>query len=156
MAHIHEKIDFVVNAFIVYQDKVLLIHHKKLKTWLPIGGHIELDEDPEEALHREVMEECGLKVKIIGVKPKLESTKAFKYKPLFVPNYMDIHNYNDRHQHIALHYFAVAKTNKVKLAANEHNEIRWFNLTEVKDPKWKVLPAIQFYVSKALKAANRV
>ena len=57
MAHIHEKIDFVSTAIIVHRDKVLLVHHRGLKLWLPVGGHIELDEDPEEALFREIKEE---------------------------------------------------------------------------------------------------
>ena len=53
MAHIHEKIDFTVAIFVVYDGKVLLIHHRKLDKWLPLGGHIELDEDPEMAALRE-------------------------------------------------------------------------------------------------------
>ena len=47
MAHIHEKIDFTVAIFVVHEGKVLLIHHRNLNKWLPLGGHIELDEDPE-------------------------------------------------------------------------------------------------------------
>src|SRR3989338_10289565 len=155
MPHIHEKIDFIVNAFIVYQDKLLLIDHKKLRTWLPVGGHIELDEDPEEALRREVKEECGLEVKIIGTKPKLKGTERFIYKPLFVPSYMDIHNCDEKHRHIGLHYFAIAKTDKVKLAESEHNEIRWFSKKDIGDPKWQIIPAVQFYSREALKAASR-
>ena len=154
MPHIHDKIDFVVNAFIVYQDKVLLIDHKKLNTWLPVGGHIELDEDPEEALYREVSEECGLKIEILGTKPNLRG--RLYTKSLLVPSYMDIHNYDEKHRHIALHYFAITKTDKVKLAAQEHNEIRWFSLREIDDPEWKILPAVQFYASEALKLANRL
>jgi len=60
MAHINEKIDFTVEAFVVHNQRVLLIFHKKLQRWLPLGGHIELDEDPEQALFREVKEESGL------------------------------------------------------------------------------------------------
>ena len=37
MAHIHEKIDFTVAIFVVQDDKVLLIHHRKLNKWLPLG-----------------------------------------------------------------------------------------------------------------------
>lgn len=44
MAHIHEKIDFVADVFIVYKDKVFLRMHDKLHVWLSVGGHIELDE----------------------------------------------------------------------------------------------------------------
>ena len=49
MAHIHEKIDFTVAIFVVHDGKILLIHHRKLNKWLPLGGHIELDEEPEIA-----------------------------------------------------------------------------------------------------------
>jgi ADP-ribose pyrophosphatase YjhB (NUDIX family) len=52
MPHIHELYDFVVTVFIVHKDKVLLVHHPRYGKWIPMGGHIELDEDPEEALFR--------------------------------------------------------------------------------------------------------
>ena len=45
MAHIHEKIDFTVAIFVVHEDRILLIHHRKLNKWLPLGGHIELAAD---------------------------------------------------------------------------------------------------------------
>lgn len=41
---------FTVSVFIVYKDKVLLHSHKKAKKILPLGGHTELNEFPEEAL----------------------------------------------------------------------------------------------------------
>ena len=50
MAHINELIDFTIAVYIVHDDKVLLIHHKQLLKWLPIGGHIELHEDPQKTL----------------------------------------------------------------------------------------------------------
>ena len=59
MAHIHEKIDFTVAIFVVHDEKILLIHHRQLDKWLPLGGHIELDEDPEQAALREAKEESG-------------------------------------------------------------------------------------------------
>ena len=44
----------------------LMVNHKKLGKWVQPGGHIELNEDPEEASLREVFEETGIKVKLIG------------------------------------------------------------------------------------------
>ena len=44
MPHIHDKIDFTVAIFVVQQAQVLLVHHRALDKWLPLGGHIELDE----------------------------------------------------------------------------------------------------------------
>ena len=45
------------HSIVVHEGKVLVIHHRKLDRWLPLGGHIELDEDPEQAALREAQEE---------------------------------------------------------------------------------------------------
>ena len=66
MPHSHDLMDFTVEAFVVYAHRVLLIDHTQLQTWLPLGGHIELDEDPEQALFREIREERGLEVDILS------------------------------------------------------------------------------------------
>jgi len=148
MSHIHELIDFVVSVFIVYKDKVLLVHHKKLDKWLPVGGHIELNEDPEQALFREIKEESGLDVEVFGQKLsiKSEGTK-FLYPPIF----LDIHDISKTHKHIGLIYFAKAKTDTVTLADKEHKEIRWFTKGELDNPSFNLLPSIKFYTKEALR-----
>ncbi len=40
--------------------RVLVIEHRRLKTWLPVGGEIEAGETPSEAAVRELREETGL------------------------------------------------------------------------------------------------
>jgi len=41
-------------------DRVLVIEHRRLRTWLPIGGELEPGETPLEAAVRELGEETGL------------------------------------------------------------------------------------------------
>src|SRR5215467_5539034 len=40
--------------------RVLVIHHRRLDTWLPVGGELEPGETPLEAARRELREETGL------------------------------------------------------------------------------------------------
>lgn len=152
MAHIHERIDFVVSINIVYHDKILMIHHKKLERWLPIGGHVELDEDPEQAVYREAKEESGLDIEIIGTKPDFESPGT---KFLIAPAYMDIHDIPPgNHKHIGLVYFARATTDEVILAPEEHHAIHWLSEEELEHPDYNLSPAIIFFAKQAIKAAK--
>src|SRR3989344_3624969 len=147
MPHIHDLIDFTVNVFITYQNKVLLIFHKKHNMWLQIGGHIELNEDPDEALFREVKEECGLEIEIIGARPNFESPGV---KSLYAPAFVNIHDINETHKHTALVYFAKATSDKVILSEREHNDIRWFSKEDLDKPEFNVNKAVAFYAKEAL------
>ena len=110
MAHIHEKIDFTVAIFVVHDGKVLVIHHRNLNKWLPLGGHIELDEDPETAALREAKEESGLEVELLGERPP---TTAPGTRALIAPRFLDIHRITDTHEHIGMIYWARPKSGKL-------------------------------------------
>ena len=150
MPHIHERCDFVVSAFIVHENKVLLIHHKTYNEWLPIGGHVELDEDPEEALYREIQEECGLKVNLLCKAPDIGHEGV---KPLPSPHFMDSHRISDTHRHVAFVFFGKSASNDVRLHEKEHFEYRWVGEHELDDPSLALIKSIRFYCAEALKAA---
>lgn len=152
MAHIHKLIDFVVVILVVYKNKVLLANHKELNKWLPIGGHIELDEDPEETVYREVKEESGLDIEIIGEKAPIKQ-KGIKF--LYPPMFLDIHKINEKHKHIGMVYFVKAKSDKIQLADREHHEIKWFIEKELSNPKYNLQADVQFYAKEALKKVSK-
>jgi len=147
MPHIHEKIDFAVSVFIVHADKVLFIKHKALGMWLPVSGHVELDEDPEQAALRETREESGLEIELVGSRPAVEMTHG---RCLIPPVFLDIHQISDTHQHIGMIYFARAGSDRVELAVHEHDDIRWLSLADFDDPAYGLLPQIRYYAQEAL------
>ena len=51
---------FSVAVYARRGDRVLVIEHRRLRTWLPIGGEMELGETPLETARRELREETGL------------------------------------------------------------------------------------------------
>src|SRR3989344_7878872 len=81
---------------------------------LSVGGHIELDEDPNQAAVREVMEEVGLEVKLYSP-PHYQALEQEGYKELIPPEFMNIHRINDIHRHTTLVYFATSNTDQLIL-----------------------------------------
>jgi|SRR3989344_1954631 len=153
MGHIHKDIDLTVSIYIVNDGKVLLVLHKKLKNWLPVGGHVELHEDAEEALRREIVEECGLEVELMNPStPEVPGITDMKFLP--VPDGFDIHGVGGGHRHMNLVYFGTSSNNKFTLDEREHNSIRWFTIEELDDPAWDIWPSIKFYAKQAINKAT--
>lgn len=150
MAHIHEKIDFTVDAFIVHKNKVLLRMHDKYHIWLAVGGHVELDEDPNEAIMREVKEEVGLDVVLWDCNKKFRGAhrNELEYKELIPPVGMNIHKVSGTHQHISMVFFATADTFDVTPEAPT-DEWKWLTADELEHMEG-LLPDIKLYAKLAL------
>ena len=54
-------------GFVVDGSRILLHWHKRLQQWMPPGGHIEPDDDPVQAVLREIEEETSLLAEIIPI-----------------------------------------------------------------------------------------
>jgi 8-oxo-dGTP pyrophosphatase MutT (NUDIX family) len=87
---------------VVFEGKVLLHRHRKLGMWLPPGGHIERDELPDDAAVREVFEETGIRVELVGEKREDIEDPVQLHRPAGV----QLENIEPGHQHIDLIYFA--------------------------------------------------
>lgn len=147
MAHIHEKIDFTVAIFVVHHERVLLVHHRRLRKWLPLGGHIELDENPEQAALREAKEESGLEVELLGERPPTTEPGT---RALIAPRFLDIHRITETHEHIGMIYWARPSNGTLTLAAEEHLDIRWCTASDLDTLRPPMSNAVKWYCRTAI------
>ncbi len=94
--------DFTATAFVYWQGKTLLHRHKKLGLWLPCGGHIAPHELPDDAAIREVLEESGVEIELVGEK----ALSIPLPKQLIRPRGVQLEFIQEGHEHIDLIYLA--------------------------------------------------
>ena len=120
---------FTVAVFVVHDGRVLLHYHRKLGKWLPPGGHLEDDELPDDAALREVLEETGMMVRLIGGRGLPIDDPA----QLVVPAGIQVENIYPGHQHIDLVYFAVLDADDAEVDPRlvESDRVGWYGLGEL-------------------------
>ena len=97
---------FTATGFVVNGDATLLHWHHRVQAWLPPGGHIEANEDPVQAVLREVKEETGLDVQIIPIQPTPEISNLDQVIPPRTILIEDVYDQKvGKHQHIDMIYF---------------------------------------------------
>jgi 8-oxo-dGTP pyrophosphatase MutT (NUDIX family) len=112
--------------------------------WLPPGGHIEADELPDEAALREVREETGLRITLLGN----SGLSIREPRQLLTPEGIQVErigNAAEEHEHIDLIYYAVPSvdwddvtglssegvTKQLLFSADEVEEGGWFEREEL-------------------------
>ncbi len=144
------KKHFTASALIIDEGKVLLVYHKKLGVWLYPGGHIEADENPEEALLREVREETGIEIEILGEKDENLSDKAANVSALHMPYAMLCELVGD-HYHNDIIYLCrvVGRSDRFVHNPKESDGIGFFGLEDLGDIK--LFPNFKRLLEKVLK-----
>ena len=90
---------FTATGFVVHDGHVLLHWHPKVKAWLPPGGHIDENEDPVQAVVREIEEESGVTAEVVMSAPPIELDYPTQVAPPFTIMVEDIHDpVNGYHQ----------------------------------------------------------
>ena len=123
---------FCASVFVIDPEtkKILLVLHKKWNRWTQPGGHIEDKETPEETALREVYEETGVKVRLIGERFPREDDFI---RPLGIQKNRRTTDDGETHMHIDIIYAAVPNDEENKLVLNkeESDAIKWFSREEL-------------------------
>lgn len=107
-------------------EKFLFIKHRKLNKWLMPGGHWENNELPDDAALREVYEETGLIVKLIGERLPRQTDQICPYG--IQRNIIE----DGKHEHIDLVYLAVPERGERLVQNKEETDgIDWFTVKEI-------------------------
>ena len=97
---------FTATGYVVSGDALLLHWHAKVQAWLPPGGHVEPNEDPVQAVLREVIEETGIAAEVVAASPVLDIAWQAQLVPPAAILVEEIHDpVGGDHEHIDLIYF---------------------------------------------------
>jgi len=137
---------FAVATFVVAEGKVLLLLHKKLNKWLPPGGHVQPNEIPDEAAVREVYEETGLHIELVGER----ALAIDDPRQLIVPQGIQVERIAPDHEHIDLVYFGRPLGSLALRPNHEAKEIGWYGPEEL--TQLPLTHEIRLWTEKALAA----
>jgi 8-oxo-dGTP diphosphatase len=138
MGHIHQNSgehDLTASAFVVRDDfpepRLMLHMHKKLHVLLQPGGHVELSENPWQAIEHELREEAGYvfeELELLQPKTRLTSLTNTELHPM--PVVVNTHNFDPagHHRHTDLSFAFVAHgAPALQPEDGESADIRWLS-----------------------------
>ena len=140
--------EFVATGYVVKDKRVLLIDHPKLGLWLPVGGHIEEDELPDEACIREIKEETGLDVTIVT--ETYGDCENEKVRVLARPCIVQLEEVGD-HEHIDIKYVCKVAGGEFKLE-DKIKRAQWFSEEELDGFK-ELTNNVKYFSKRALRIA---
>ena len=114
--------DLAVSVFVVWRAQLLLHEHPKLRLWLPPGGHVEPNELPDDAAVREVLEEAGINVQLVGE----TAIDAPGPRQLLRPRGVQLESIAPGHEHVDLIYWARPLTGYAGALTSETTPFGWY------------------------------
>jgi len=144
---------FCATTYIVENEKILMLWHKKFNSWMPPGGHCEKNELPHEAAQREILEETGLNVDFLVLDFGHSAHKDFlrendriaQVNP--VPWQVLLEKIAENHFH--MDFVFIARPNGKKSLALESHELKWFSKKEL-EAETRIIPNVKYFGLKAL------
>jgi 8-oxo-dGTP pyrophosphatase MutT (NUDIX family) len=123
---------YFASGYLVKDDKVFLLHHKKFNKWTPPGGHIEENETPDQTVIREWKEELSLDIEVI---PAHESAFAgdANATPIPMPFHIDLEREGFDVPHLGYFFYVKLKNpnQKIVIQKSELHDAKWFSKEEL-------------------------
>lgn len=126
---------FTVTGFLSHGGYTAL-HWHRLGMWLPPGGHIEPNEDPVQAVLRELEEETGLTAELLPIHRMYSHLHPPQLPAPVTIGVYDIAEPGHPHQHIDLVYFArpdSAVGTLLPILPDNDEAWRWVSEAELRD-----------------------
>jgi mutator protein MutT len=110
----------IVAAVLVRDGRVLLCHRSPTREWFPDvwdfpGGHVETNEEPTDALRRELLEELSIDIGSVDQEPALHVSDPATGLDLTI---WAVTNWHGSVQNVQ---------------SNEHDDLDWFTAQELPD-----------------------
>ncbi|MCK4934468.1 MAG: NUDIX domain-containing protein [Simkaniaceae bacterium] len=122
----------------VKKHKILLADHKKAQLFLPTGGHVDPNEHPTDAAHRELQEELEVRLPLLFETP-------------FFLTATETVGLTAGHIDVSLWYvFKADSTRKFSYDESEFHKIEWFSLNNL--PTHRSDPHLARFCQKLLQA----
>jgi len=145
---------WVTTVFLVWKDRVLLHKNPRLGFYVPIGGHIEPGQTPDEAIRNEVMEEAEIEIEFLDKGEKREEGRSWEPPQ---PHHIQYEMTPHHGMHMNLVYFAVPKNPKeissIIGAEDRGEELRWVSLGEMVGKEFP--EAIKVYSALAIQEVKK-
>jgi ADP-ribose pyrophosphatase YjhB (NUDIX family) len=147
-----------VSGFVVHEGKVALHWHRKINAWLPAGGHIEANEDPVQAVMREIDEEFAVKV---GILPPANHVDYEGGPAQLTPPHAMIDCWAVDHWHVDLVYYCRLLSGYPGRSYEAGSPIFWLNAgdlnkgsIELKSQPVPIPPDVQAFGLEAIRQAH--
>ena len=128
---------FTVSGFLSHDGRTAL-HWHRLGLWLPPGGHIQPDEDPIQAVLREIEEETGVEALIVPTSTPYPHDDPRQLPPPVTVGVYEIDEPGNPHEHIDFVYFARPRSGGASgapdLPGRPDEGWRWVAREELSEP----------------------
>lgn len=102
------RYELAATTFVFNGERFAIHFHEKVRKWLPPGGHVEQNELPHEAAIREVIEELGVKPRLLFDLPP-----DYGIETVPLPVAILVENIDSEHCHTDMIYAAESDTKTI-------------------------------------------